>query len=240
MSCNLLTVVLITGVISAGALCAAETPAPAPKPTPATSTPGAQAGASNEKPATAATLEGKPAPVKPLTPARPGFAPPEVQPPVKPGFVRPETPNQNDPLDKPAAGVFKEGPVSRPSTQRGFNNIDPINGRPIGDQQDFIFGLLADPAPSVAVGTGDVVQQPLYLSFSSEDNLKAFQKADKATRQRYIEKARSNHLDGPRGDQNRDDQKPADQKSDNQKPDDQKNDKQKTENQKRDSTEQKR
>ena len=221
MNCNLLTVVLITGVIGTGTLCAAETPAPAPKPTPAPTTstsvtpPAAQSATTPEVPATGSTpevkpgspLTGQPVPVKPLTPVRPGSAAPEVQPPVKPGPVQATVPNQNDPLDKPAGGGFQEGPIVRPNSLQGFNNIDPINGRPITNPHMHIYGLLADPVPSTSVGSGDVVQQPLYLSFSSEDNLKAFQKADKAARQRYIEKARSNQVDQPRDGQKRDDQK---------------------------------
>ena len=132
-------------------------------------------------------MSGTPEPVRPSDPRLPGG-------PASAGPLQGRGPSQNDPLATRNPPQFTEGRVARPSTIRGVNTIDPLDGRPIGEASVWIFGLLADPAPTATSGSGDVMQQPLYLSFSSEENLRAFERADRATRMSLVEAARKNRM----------------------------------------------
>ena len=126
--------------------------------------------------------------------SRPVKPPQSAQAPTPPGPLQGRGPQQSDPLNHPIPQEFKEGRVDRPSNIRGVNTIDPLDGRAINDASVWTYGVLADPAPATTVGSADVVQQPVYLSFSSEEHLRAFERADTETRKNLIESARMNRM----------------------------------------------
>lgn len=103
-----------------------------------------------------------------------------------------QAPAHNNPGPSQSTDKFKEGRVSRTSRMHGMNTIDPMNGQQVTDNQMWVYGLMPDASTNTTTGPGDSAREPMYLSFSSEQSLMEFERADKSTHQRYIDAARNN------------------------------------------------
>ena len=183
------------------ALNAADAPAPRPSPAPnPTPTPGP--GQTPNQPTTP-PVSGTPTPMP--TPA-PGTQPNNPTNPTNPTTPNnPTNPQPNRPLtgqqptnptpQQPATS-FREGRVTTNlSSISVINTVDPISGVSLGLTPVWVYGIL-DPFAATS-GTSTTVSHPIYISFSSEENLRAFERADEATRRRYIEAARNNRKMDP-------------------------------------------